>query len=168
MFFCFSNVFDFVFCLETLNEPRLHLTERNTWSHRITREAPPPPAGWRVKHETLRHPSPPITTEPRRAWRGPGGGGGGGRRRRQEEEVEEEEEEAAAAMSRSDVKSMLHVLKLHSLSWPPGGSSGCIEVYIVTTSLSKHCQHEFMSQSLVSSLLLDSMMSSFILYGHLE
>jgi len=28
---------------------------------------------------------------------------------------------------------MLHVLKLHSLSWPPGGdSSGCIEVYIVT------------------------------------
>jgi len=26
--------------------------------------------------------------------------------------------------------SMLHVLKLHSLSWPPGGdSSGCIEVY---------------------------------------
>jgi len=25
---------------------------------------------------------------------------------------------------------MLHVLKLHSLSWPPGGdSSGCIEIY---------------------------------------
>jgi len=83
------------------------------------------------------------------------------------------------------------VLKLHSLSWPPGGdSSGCIEVYascvkaafsLLTTrgrllwlyrslyndstpllmySLSKHCKHEFMSQSLVSSLLY-SMMSSF-------
>jgi len=35
-------------------------------------------------------------------------------------------------------------------------------------SLSKHCKHEFMSQSLVSSLLLYSMMSSFIHYGHLE
>jgi len=93
---------------------------------------------------------------------------------------------------------MLQVLKLHSLSWPPGGdSSGCIEVYascvnaafsLLTTrgllwlyrslyndstsllmfSLSKHCKHEFMSQSLVSSLLLYSLMSSFILFGHLE
>ena len=60
---------------------------------------------------------------------------------------------------------MLHVLKLHSLYWPPGGdSSGCIEVYIndstslLMYSLSKHCKHEFTSQSLVSRLLHCSMM----------
>jgi len=52
-------------------------------------------------------------------------------------------------------------------------SSGYIEVYIVTLfllmySLSKYCKHEFMSQPLVSRLLLYSMMSLFMLHGHLE
>jgi len=36
---------------------------------------------------------------------------------------------------------MLHVLKLHSLSWPPGGSSGCLEVSLVYKRL--HIQSIF-------------------------
>jgi len=60
-----------------------------------------------------------------------------------------------------------NALHRHSLSWPPGvDSSGCIEVYIVTLLLSwcipsVNIVNMSLSQSLVSSLLLYSMRSSF-------